>query len=93
MFYSSELLSRNGKTPLARLWQMAHNVRVNKKVIEEFDIAGELPHARACLPAPAPPPRCTSAAVCLGHDSLSSAKRVTPSRQAARGATLMMRRG
>jgi hypothetical protein len=55
MFYSSELLSRNGKTPLARLWQMAHNVRVNKKVIEEFDIAGELPHARACLPAPAPP--------------------------------------
>ena len=66
MFYSSELLSRSGKTPLARLWQMAHDVRVNKKVIEEFDIAGEPP--RACVPPRPRAPRAEPLRRCLGHD-------------------------
>ena len=53
MFYSSDLLSRTGKTPIARLWQVAHDMRVNKKVIEEFDIAGEPRRSGRGLPPPA----------------------------------------
>jgi len=48
MFYSNEL-SRNGKTPLARLWQASRDMKMNKKVIEDFDI--ECGHFR-------PPPPC-----------------------------------
>jgi len=37
MFYSTEL-SRNGKTPLARMWQACHGIKMHKKVVEDFNI-------------------------------------------------------
>ena len=42
MFYSTEL-SRTGKTPLARLWQASRDMKMNKKVIEDFDIPSRRP--------------------------------------------------
>lgn len=40
MFYSVDL-SRKAKTPIARLWQAAHSMKLNKKIAKDFDIDGE----------------------------------------------------
>jgi hypothetical protein len=53
MFYSTEL-SRNGKTPLARMWQACHGIKMHKKVVEDFNIESShpsLPYSSSiCLP-------------------------------------------
>ena len=38
MFYSVDF-SRSGKSPVARMWQACHGLKIPKKVLDDFDIA------------------------------------------------------
>ena len=49
MFYSVEL-NRGGKSPLARMWQACHGMRMPRKIVEEFDVAGKIQKSPSPLP-------------------------------------------